>query len=63
MRNTTTTAEKIYNIFSFLILLVPPSCEEGYLNVDERAALINLQLLNDSVQNVLHCRMLDAAIG
>ena len=31
-----------YNIFSSIALLVPPSCEEGHLNVNERTRLVNL---------------------
>ena len=52
-----------YSVFDIISLLVPPSCEEGHLNVDERATLVHQQLLNDSVQNVLDCCMLDAVVS
>ena len=44
---------------------VEPSCEEDHLNVhvDECTVLINLQLLNDSVQDVLNCCMLNAVMA
>ena len=51
-----------YSVFWFISLLVPPSCKEGNLNVDECLILVHQQLLNDSVKNVLDSCMLDAAI-
>ena len=38
-----------YLVLGIITLLVPPSYEEGYLDVDECAILIHQQLLNDSV--------------
>ena len=58
-----TTGFCSYNFLHFVILLVPPSYEEGYLDIDECAILVHQQLLNDSVKNVLDGCMLDTAIG
>ena len=55
--------KKIYNFLRSITLLVPPSREEGHLNVDECAILVHQQLLNDSVKDVLDGCMLNAAIG
>ena len=54
---------KAYNILDLITLLIPPSSEECHLNIDKCSALINLQLLNDCVQDVLHCSMLDAVVA
>ena len=56
-------AVQTYSLFSGITLFVPPSSEEGHLNVDERAILVHQQLFNDSVQDVLNCCMLDAIVG
>ena len=51
------------DLFGSIALFIPPSSEEGHLNVDECALLVNQQLLNDSVQNVLDCCMLDTVVS
>ena len=52
-----------YNLFGSSTLFIPPSCEEGHLNIDECATLVHLQLFNDSVQDVLDSCMLDTVVS
>ena len=63
MNATNMASFSSHNFLRFVTLLVPPSCEEGNLDVDECAILVHQQLLNDSVKNILDGCMLDAAIG
>ena len=63
IRSIVATCTHTHQVFSLIILLFPPSCKESHLNVDECSALVNHQLLDDSVQDVLHSCMLNAVVS
>ncbi len=52
-----------YHLFSSIVLLVPPSCEESHFYIYKRPVRIQLQLLYNRVQDVLHCSLLDRLVS
>lgn len=52
-----------YNVLHIICLLVPPPHKESHLNIDEGPVRILLQLINDSIQNVLDGSMLYAIVS
>ena len=52
-----------HNGFCLVALLVPPTNKEGHLHVNESSVRVLLQLVNNSVQNVLHSSRLNGVVG
>ena len=52
--------ERLHTMSSNIMLFPPPSTEERNLDIDKSPTIIFLQLIKDSVEDVLHTGLLNA---